>query len=94
GLICALLHDPLMLVLDEPTIGVDPVSRRQLWELLYGLKLLVIISTSYMDEAQRCARVHLLNEGRLILSGEPKEILAGQNAANFEEMFLNLEKQK
>lgn len=91
GLMCALLQSPSVLLLDEPTNGVDPISRREFWELLYALaadKILVIVSTAYMDEAERCSRVHLLDDGALLASGEPRAVLKAQNAASFEEIFI------
>jgi ABC-2 type transport system ATP-binding protein len=74
ALACALLHQPRVLLLDEPTNGVDPVSRRELWELIYellGEGMAVLVSTPYMDEAARCHRVGLLHEGKLIAEGVP-----------------------
>jgi ABC-2 type transport system ATP-binding protein len=74
ALCCALLHEPKVLLLDEPTNGVDPVSRRELWELIYefvGAGMAVLISTPYMDEAARCHRVGLMHKGRIIASGAP-----------------------
>jgi ABC-2 type transport system ATP-binding protein len=91
GLMCALLQSPSALLLDEPTNGVDPISRRGFWELLYRLareRILVVIATAYMDEAERCSRVHLLESGRLLASGEPRAVLAGAGAADFEELFI------
>ncbi|MCM2268105.1 MAG: ABC transporter ATP-binding protein [Elusimicrobiales bacterium] len=91
GLMCALLQSPSVLLLDEPTNGVDPISRREFWELLYALaakKILIIVSTAYMDEAERCSRVHLLDRGRLLSSGEPREVLKAAGAASFEEIFI------
>jgi len=91
GLMCALLQSPRVVLLDEPTNGVDPISRREFWELLYGLVdegILVIISTAYMDEAERCGKVHILDSGRLLASGEPRAVLAHENAGSFEELFL------
>ncbi|HAH31403.1 MAG TPA: ABC transporter ATP-binding protein [Elusimicrobia bacterium] len=91
GLMCALLQSPSVLLLDEPTNGVDPISRREFWELLYSLaadKILIIVSTAYMDEAERCARVHLLDSGRLLASGEPRAVLKAAGAANFEDIFI------
>ncbi|MDO8803343.1 MAG: ABC transporter ATP-binding protein [Elusimicrobiota bacterium] len=91
GLMCALLQSPSVLLLDEPTNGVDPISRREFWEMLYALaadKILIIVSTAYMDEAERCARVHLLDSGRLLASGEPRTVLKETGAANFEELFI------
>ena len=97
GLMCALLQSPSVLLLDEPTNGVDPISRREFWEMLYGLaadKILIIVSTAYMDEAERCARVHLLDSGTLLASGEPRAVLKETGAANFEELFIKRGAQK
>ncbi len=91
GLMCALLSSPKVLLLDEPTNGVDPISRREFWEMLHQLEgegILVIVATAYMDEAERCAHVHLLNEGKLIGSGEPKQLLKENQVRNFDEYFL------
>lgn len=91
GLMCALLQSPRVVLLDEPTNGVDPISRREFWDLLYGLVgegVLVILSTSYMDEAERCARVHLMEDGTLLASGEPRSLLAREHARSFEALFL------
>lgn len=74
ALSCALLHEPRVLLLDEPTNGVDPVSRRELWELIYELTaggMAVLLSTPYMDEAARCHRVGLVHEGRIVAEGPP-----------------------
>lgn len=91
GLMCALLQSPSMLLLDEPTNGVDPISRREFWELLYGLaadRILIVISTAYMDEAERCAKVHLLDSGKLLAAGEPRAVLKECSASSFEEIFV------
>lgn len=80
ALACALLHEPEVLLLDEPTNGVDPVSRLDLWQLLYEFVaqgMAVVVSTPYMDEAERCHRVGLLHRGRLLLEGEPQSLVAG-----------------
>lgn len=77
GLACALMHTPQVLFLDEPTNGVDPVSRRDFWRILYGLlkeDITIFISTSYLDEAERCTRIGLMHEGRLLMEGDPAEI--------------------
>ena len=91
GLMCALLQRPKALLLDEPTNGVDPISRREFWELLYDLaseKILIIIATAYMDEAERCHEVHLLDNGQLIGSGEPRKLLAEAGVGSFDEFYL------
>jgi ABC-2 type transport system ATP-binding protein len=80
ALACALLHEPEVLLLDEPTNGVDPVSRRELWELLHEFVhggMTVLVSTPYMDEAERCHRVALVHHGRLLEEGEPAALIAG-----------------
>ncbi|MBB5374215.1 ABC transporter ATP-binding protein [Acidocella aromatica] len=68
GLVCALIHTPTVLLLDEPTTGVDPVSRREFWGILYSLResgVTILLSTAYMDEAERCSRLALMHEGRV-----------------------------
>ena len=63
--------------MDEPTNGVDPISRREFWELLYRLadqKILIIVTTAYMDEAERCSEVHLIEQGRVIAEGDPRSL--------------------
>jgi ABC-2 type transport system ATP-binding protein len=89
ALACALLHEPEALLLDEPTNGVDPVSRRELWALLHEFVqagMTVLVSTPYMDEAERCHRVGLVHRGRLLLEGEPGALTRGH--ASFEELFV------
>ncbi len=79
GLACTLIHRPDVLLLDEPTTGVDPVSRREFWDLLTELHLqgtTMVVSTPYMDEAERCNRIGLLFKGHLIECGTPGEIKA------------------
>lgn len=77
GLMCTLLHRPEILFLDEPTNGVDPVSRRDFWTILYDLVkdgLTVVVTTAYLDEAERCNRVALMHRGRIIRAGEPESL--------------------
>lgn len=80
GLVCTLIHEPELLILDEPTTGVDPVSRRDFWAILSELvaaeKTTVIVSTAYMDEASRFHRMALMHAGRIIAQGSPDEIRA------------------
>lgn len=77
GLACTLVHPPEILLLDEPTVGVDPVSRRELWQIIDHLTntaaTSVLFSTAYLDEAERCGAVLLMHEGKLIGSGDPQE---------------------
>jgi ABC-2 type transport system ATP-binding protein len=77
ALACALIHSPKLLLLDEPTTGVDPVSRRELWKLLADViqqGVTVMVSTPYMDEAERCHQVGMLYQGSLLSSGKPQEL--------------------
>jgi ABC-2 type transport system ATP-binding protein len=76
-LVCALIHTPKVLLLDEPTNGVDPVSRRDFWRILHKLQLqqvAILITTAYLDEAERCDRIGLINHGQLLATGSPNEI--------------------
>jgi ABC-2 type transport system ATP-binding protein len=77
GLACCLIQAPQLLLLDEPSVGVDPISRRELWQMVYDLVdqgIGVVWSTAYLDEAERCAEVLLLNEGQAVYQGPPKEL--------------------
>lgn len=77
GLVCALIHRPKVILLDEPTTGVDPVSRRDFWRILYGLiseGVGILTSTAYLDEAERCHRVALLHKGRLLFCDTPNNL--------------------
>jgi len=77
GLACALIHTPEVLFLDEPTNGVDPVSRRDFWRILYNLlkeQVTIFVSTAYLDEAERCTRIGLIHKGRLIMTDNPAKI--------------------
>lgn len=77
GLACSLIHSPDLILLDEPTNGVDPVSRREFWKILYTLLadgVTIIVSTAYLDEAERCNRVAMMNNGKFIRNGKPSDI--------------------
>src|SRR5512136_1627252 len=80
ALACSLIHEPQVVMLDEPTLGVDPVSRREFWSLLGNLRvekgLTIFVCTPYMDEAERCTQVGLMYGGRLIAAGSPADIKA------------------
>jgi ABC-2 type transport system ATP-binding protein len=93
GLACALVHTPKILFLDEPTNGVDPVSRRDFWRILYQLlkeKVTILLSTSYLDEAQRCKRVGLMHKGVLLKCDTPADIKKQTNSKSLEEAFISM----
>lgn len=80
ALSCALVHTPKILILDEPTTGVDPVSRREFWEILKTLKsggVSILVTTPYMDEAEKCDRIALINKGKILAMGTAAEITKG-----------------
>jgi ABC-2 type transport system ATP-binding protein len=80
GLVCALIHRPRVILLDEPTTGVDPVSRRDFWRILYELMaegVAILTSTAYLDEAERCHRVALMHQGKLLFCDTPANLKAG-----------------
>lgn len=77
ALACTLIHTPDIIILDEPTTGVDPLSRREFWRILYSLipRVTILISTPYMDEAERCNRIGLMYNGRVIVSDSPERVV-------------------
>lgn len=82
GLVCALVHHPKVILLDEPTTGVDPVSRRDFWRILYELVaegIAILTSTAYLDEAERCHRVALLHQGKLLFCDTPANLKASMS---------------
>lgn len=87
GLTCALVHTPKVVLLDEPTTGVDPLSRREFWQILYGLRaegVALVISTAYLDEAERCDRLALLHGGRMVHCDTPAGLKARMPGAMLE----------
>jgi ABC-2 type transport system ATP-binding protein len=93
SLAVALLGSPDLLVLDEPTVGLDPVLRRDLWGLFHRIAdagAAVLVSSHVMDEAERCHRLLLMREGRIIADGSPDEIRQRTGAADIEAAFLHL----
>jgi ABC-2 type transport system ATP-binding protein len=96
GLACALIHTPRVLFLDEPTNGVDPVSRRDFWSILYDLlkeKVTIFCSTCYLDEAERCGRVGLMHKGKLLRCDTPEKIKKERGVKTLEEAFISIIKE-
>jgi ABC-2 type transport system ATP-binding protein len=96
GLACALIHTPKVLFLDEPTNGVDPVSRRDFWGILHQLlkdKVAILFSTSYLDEAERCKRIGLIHKGKLLRCETPEAIKAEKKVDTLEKAFIEIIKE-
>ncbi len=94
ALACATAHKPDLVFLDEPTAGVDPAARRTFWETIYELArrgTTILVTTHYMDEAERCQRLAFLSRGHLIALGTPKEITTQFGTSNVEDVFVMLQ---
>jgi len=93
ALACAILHDPAMVFLDEPTGGVDPVSRRRFWDLIYELAesgKTIFVTTHYMDEAEYCHRVAIMYKGKILDCDAPKKIKAKTESISLEDGFIKM----
>lgn len=93
ALSASLLHRPKMLFLDEPTGGVDPVFRKQFWDMLYKLAasgITIFVTTHYMDEAEYCDRISIMHRGRIVELGAPQEIVSRHGQPNLEDTFISL----
>ena len=94
SLAVALVHGPDLLILDEPTSGVDPVARDEFWSLLIELSrdqgVTIFMSTHFMNEAARCDRISLMDSGKVLATGAPAALVAAQGAKNLEEAFISL----
>jgi ABC-2 type transport system ATP-binding protein len=96
ALACATAHQPDLLFLDEPTAGVDPAARRLFWQTIYELAkngTTILVTTHYMDEAERCERLAFLSRGHLIAIGTPKDVITQFGAASVEDVFVRLQEQ-
>jgi ABC-2 type transport system ATP-binding protein len=93
SLACAIQHGPRILFLDEPTGGVDPISRRAFWDLIYDLSeqdITVFVTTHYMDEAEYCGRISIMHAGRILALGSPTELKREYRMSAIEDMFVHL----
>ncbi len=90
---CAVIHSPRIIFLDEPTGGVDPVARREFWDLIYELAddgATVFVTTHYMDEAEYCHRISIMDAGRIVALGPPRELKETHQTGSMQELFLKL----
>ncbi|OFX28175.1 MAG: hypothetical protein A2033_04815 [Bacteroidetes bacterium GWA2_31_9] len=93
----SIFHNPKIVFLDEPTGGVDPITRRQFWDMIYEASnngITVFVTTHYMDEAEYCDRVSIMSEGKLVAIGKPVELMKTYNVENMNDVFLKLARSK
>ena len=93
----AIFHRPQIVFLDEPTGGVDPITRRQFWDLIYQAAndgITVFVTTHYMDEAEYCNRVSIMSEGKIVALDTPKALKENFNATNMDEVFFKIARNK
>ncbi|OFX58647.1 MAG: hypothetical protein A2046_06935 [Bacteroidetes bacterium GWA2_30_7] len=93
----SIFHNPKIVFLDEPTGGVDPITRRQFWDMIYEASnngITVFVTTHYMDEAEYCDRVSIMSEGKLVAIGKPVELMNNYNVRNMNDVFLKLARSK
>ena len=91
SLAAALIHEPEVLILDEPTVGIDPLLRKSIWEALYSMVeqgMTIIVTTHVMDEADKCHQLAMMRDGKLIAAGSPRELQQKAGAKNLEEAFI------
>jgi len=89
----AVLHEPKIVFLDEPTGGVDPITRRQFWEMIYETAhrgITVFVTTHYMDEAEYCDRISIMSEGKIVALDTPEELKKQYEAESVEEVFIKI----
>jgi ABC-2 type transport system ATP-binding protein len=89
----AILHEPKIVFLDEPTGGVDPITRRQFWEMIYETAergITIFVTTHYMDEAEYCDRISIMNDGRIVALDTPENLKTQYNASTVEEVFIKI----
>ncbi|NMC44370.1 MAG: ABC transporter ATP-binding protein [candidate division Zixibacteria bacterium] len=93
ALAAAIIHRPRIIFLDEPTGGVDPVFRRRFWEILYSLAdegVTLFVTTHYMDEAEFCRRISIMHQGKIVVMGPPRQLVAAHGLPNLQETFIHL----